>query len=287
MDIAIVGAGKAGTALAVLWAEVGHRIVAVSGRRDTRERVEKYLPETPVLAAPDAARKAEVVVIGVPDDAILAVCIGLSERQSFHSDQWVVHLSGGSSLRLLESAKNRGARILSLHPLQTFPDVDSAIERIPGSAVAVTAERESGYMLGEQLAKHARGNPFRLPDEQKAIYHAAAVFASNYIVASTAQAEALMESIDLPDPRELFMPLSRASLENVALKGSENAITGPASRGDAGTVETHLRALADAAPEAVQPYAALARVAMDLAEKSGKLTPEQRSAVEKVLTEWK
>jgi len=72
MDISIVGAGRAGTAVAVLWQRAGHRIVAVSGGAATAERATRHLPGVPVLGAPDAARAAELVVIGVPDDLIAA-----------------------------------------------------------------------------------------------------------------------------------------------------------------------------------------------------------------------
>ncbi len=287
MDIAVVGAGRTGTALAVHWARAGHSIVAVSGRAATRDRAARWLPGTPVLPAPEAARLGEAVVLGVPDDFIGDVCDGLAERRAFRETGWVMHLSGAAGLDVLEPAKEDGARVLSLHPLQTFPDVESAVERIPGSAIAVTAESEDALSFGEGLAKDAGGNPFRLPDEVKPLYHAAAVFASNYLVAVTAEAEVLFKAAGLPDPGEMFMPLVRASLDNVASLGPEAALTGPAARGDAGTVGRNLEALSRNAPEAIPAYVALAEIALDLAERAGRLSSAGRTSVEEVLAIWR
>ncbi|MGH2527167.1 MAG: NAD(P)-binding domain-containing protein, partial [Actinomycetota bacterium] len=74
MDIAVLGAGRVGTALAVLWSRAGHRIVAVAGGHETRERAATHLPGVPVLDPAEAAEDAEVVVIATPDASIAEVC---------------------------------------------------------------------------------------------------------------------------------------------------------------------------------------------------------------------
>ncbi|MEX0992269.1 MAG: Rossmann-like and DUF2520 domain-containing protein [Actinomycetota bacterium] len=288
MKISVIGAGRTGTALAVLWQAAGHGIVAVSGREATRERAARFLPIVPVMAAPEAARRGEVVVLGVPDDAISPVCDGLAERGALTEGQTVMHLSGATGLDALAAARGAGASLLSLHPLLTFPDVESALRRIPDCGMALTAEvgADATLALGERLAVDAGGRPFRLPDEVKGLYHAAAVFASNYLIAVTAEAENLFKAAGLPDPKELFMPLARASFENAMAVGPEAALTGPAARGDAGTVARNLEALADRAPDAIPAYVALARVALDLAQHADRVTDPQRAAVEEVLARW-
>jgi predicted short-subunit dehydrogenase-like oxidoreductase (DUF2520 family) len=290
MKIAVVGAGRAGTALAVHWRKAGHEIVAVSGRNKTAARAATYLPDVPFMPNPaEAAKAAEVVVVGVPDDAIVAVCESLATAGAVGAGQSVMHLSGASGLDMLASARAAGAHTMSFHPLQTFPTVEAAIDRLPGSAVAITTEDgdEDTALIGERLAADAGARAFRLDDNVKSLYHAAAVFASNYLVAVTAEAEELFKAAGLPEPNELFMPLMRASLDNVASLGSEAALTGPAARGDAGTVARNLEALAANSPQAIPSYVALARVALDLAEHSGRLAPEERAKVEEVLARWK
>jgi predicted short-subunit dehydrogenase-like oxidoreductase (DUF2520 family) len=285
MDISIVGAGRVGTAVAMLWRRAGHRIVAVSGGPATAERAGRHLPGVPVLDDAEAARAAELVVIGVPDDLIAATVQQLVDRGALSSG-WVAHLSGATPLSALDAARGAGARRLGIHPLQTFPDVEAAVERIPGCVVALGADDDEGAALAEQLAKDLGGRPFRLPEERRAIYHAAAVFASNYLVAATGVAEVLLEVAGVPDPIDALKPLQLATLANIARSGPAAALTGPAVRGDAGTIERNLQALAASAPWAVDAYVEMARVALDLAVRGGRLSAEGRADVDEVLARW-
>lgn len=226
------------------------------------------------------------MIVGLPDDRIASEVASLTERGAFRGGQVVLHLSGATSLTALDPARAAGATVLAMHPLQTVPSVEAAIERLPGCAMAVTAHDEEGFAIGEGLAVEAGGRPFRLQDDRKPLYHAAAVFCSNYLVAVEGLAERLFRTAGLDDPVGRFAPLARATLEHVLEDGPAAALTGPAARGDAGTVRRNLEALAAHAPDVVRVYVALARTALDLAEKAGRLDPEARARVEEVL-EWK
>jgi predicted short-subunit dehydrogenase-like oxidoreductase (DUF2520 family) len=287
MDVAIVGAGRVGTALGVRLRAAGHRIVGVSGRAETPARVRRYLGPVRVLPPADAARRAEVVVIATPDDAIAPTCANIVEAGGVTTGVVVAHVSGGTGLAALAPAEAVGATVLSIHPLQTFPDVDSAIERLAGCPIAVTARAAAGASVGERLALDVGGRPFALADEAKPLYHAAAVFASNYLVTITALARDAAEAGGVEDPIALFGPLQAATLVNLQTMGPERALTGPAVRGDAGTIAAHVAALSGAAPGAVDPYLALARASLDLAERAGRLPPDGREAVEEVLPPWR
>ncbi len=286
MDVAIVGAGRVGTAVAVLLRDAGHRIAAVSGREATRARASRYLPGVPVVGPASAARAGDLVLISVPDDAIEETALALARQHALRGGQWVAHLSGATGLDALASARAARARPLAVHPLQTFPDVEGAIQRIPDSTIAITADDDEGFALGERIAKDLRGKPFRLADELRPLYHAAAVFASNYLIAATGVAEDLFREAGVPDPVGAMMPLARASLDNVARLGPAGALTGPAVRGDAGTIARNLLALSSAAPSTVPAYVQLARVAIDLGTRSGRLPDESRARLEEVLGEW-
>jgi predicted short-subunit dehydrogenase-like oxidoreductase (DUF2520 family) len=287
VDIAVIGAGRVGTALAVLWQRADHRIVAVAGGAATPERAARFLPGVPVLADDAAASNAEVVVIATPDAAIEPVCRELARSGALEATSAVVHASGATGLDALGPAAALGVATLSVHPLQTCPTVETAIGRIPGAAFAVTAFDETGGELGDRLARDAGGRPFRIADDLKPLYHAAAVFASNYLVTVTAIAEELERSAGLDDPLDALAPLQAATLANVERVGPAGALTGPAVRGDAVTVRRNLEALAKHAPEAVRPYVALADLALELAERSGRLPAEGREAVEEELARWR
>ena len=282
----MIGAGTVGTAVAVLLQRAGHRLVGVSGRAGTQDRAARFLPGVPVRAPADAAAAAELVVIGTPDDAIEATVAELATTGALTTGAWVMHLSGSLGLDALRATVGVGAHRLALHPLQTFPDVGAALEGLPGCWIAVTADDAEGARVGARLAEDLRGVPFALADELRPLYHAAAVFASNSLVTVSAIAESLFEATGVPDPRAAMAPLQRATLDNVEQLGSARALTGPAIRGDAGTVRRHLEALEQHAPELVPVYVALARSTLQLAERSGRASPASRGAVEDVLAGW-
>jgi predicted short-subunit dehydrogenase-like oxidoreductase (DUF2520 family) len=287
MDVAVVGAGRVGTALAVLWRRAGHRVVAVAGGPATPARAAAHLPGVPVLGNVEAARGAGVILIATPDGAIATACEQLAREGAVGPGVSVVHASGAIGLDALAPARSAGATVLSLHPLQTCPTVEAAIERIPGAGFAVTAATEDAFALGEHLARDAGGRPFRVADEAKPLYHAAAVFASNYLVAVTAIAHELFALATGDAEGAALDALQEATLANVERAGPAEALTGPAVRGDAVTVARNLEALAAHAPEAVRPYVALADLALALAERSGRLPARGREQVEEVLARWR
>ena len=286
MKVAVIGAGRVGTAVAVLLERAGHRIVAVSGGAETRGRASLHLPDVPFREPADAAAAAELVLVGTPDDAIAPTAEALAAAGAVGPDRWVCHLSGSLGLEALAAARDAGARVFAIHPLQTFPDVGAALDRLPGCAIAVTADDEEGFAMGERLADDLGGDPFRLADELRPLYHAAAVFASNYLVTTAAIAEALFAAAGVPDPARAMAPLQRASLDHVARLGPAHALTGPAVRGDAGTVRRNLEALERHAPDLVPAYVAMAAATLDLAERSGRLSAGSREAMEGVLAAW-
>ena len=261
--------------------------MAVSGRGPTRDRAARFLPDVPVVEPSEVARRADdLVIVAVPDDLIATIVDGVAADGAFSAGRWVAHLSGATPLAALDAAREAGARRLGLHPLQTFPDPAAGIERIPGSAMAVAADDDEGLFVAERIAEDLMTVPFRLADAHRALYHAAAVFASNYVIAATAVAEELLAAAGVPDPIGAMRPLQRATVENVASMGAAAALTGPAARGDAGTIERNLDALAEDLPWAVPSYVEMARVAVDLAVREGRLTAERRAAVEDVLSGW-
>jgi predicted short-subunit dehydrogenase-like oxidoreductase (DUF2520 family) len=268
----------------------GHRVVAASGGEGTAERIRRYLIFTNHVdrSEPEqAARQGTLVVIAVPDDDIEAVTATIAEREGFRPGQHVLHLSGSLGLHVLRHAADAGADVLSLHPLQSFPDIETGIERLPGSSIAVTARDEPTTQYGESLARDLHGVPFRLAEEVKPLYHCAAVFCSNYLVAVEGVAEELFRLAGIEDPLPLFEPLARAAFEATFAVGSGQALTGPAARGDAGTISRNLEALTERAPDAIPAYVALAEIAAGMAERNGRLAPEELRKVVEVLDQWR
>ena len=186
-------------------------------------------------------RDAELTLLCVPDTAIRDVAQGLS----LGHDRWIAHVSGATPLSALDPHERR----FSVHPLQTFTR-SRGPEQLDGAWAAVTAETDEARELGFELARTLGLEPFELADEARPLYHAGAAIASNYLVTLHRAASELLAAAGAPP--EALEPLMRRTIEN----GFE--LTGPIARGDWTTVERHLEALREQAPELEPVYRALA-----------------------------
>ncbi len=181
----------------------------------------------------------------------------------------VAHTSGATSVSALRSCEEAGAATLVFHPLQTFPEPLTGATRFAGAGVAITpgpADSDTAGTLGIKLAGLLGMRSFLLADDKRGLYHAAATVACNYLVTLEYLADQLFAKAGVPErvALSLFLPLVRATLENLAARGPVDALTGPLSRGDAATISRHLEALAADAPEILPVYRALGLATLDL-----------------------
>jgi predicted short-subunit dehydrogenase-like oxidoreductase (DUF2520 family) len=188
----------------------------------------------------------ELVLLCVPDSAIAEVAATTSPVP------WVAHVSGATPLAALAPH----ARRFSVHPLQTFTRERGA-EQLDGAWAAVTAETEAARAAGRWLAETLGLRPFDLADSARTLYHAGAVFASNYVVTLQRAASLLFESAGAPP--EALEPLMRRTIEN----GFE--LTGPIARGDWDTVAAHRAAIQEHRAELEHLYETLAGATLALA----------------------
>jgi predicted short-subunit dehydrogenase-like oxidoreductase (DUF2520 family) len=244
-SVAIVGCGRVGGAVGIALARKGYTVSAVwSHSRAGRQRAHRLL-DAPVLEPAEVAAAGNVVFLTVPDDHIASMASQIAP--GVRKGSCVVHTSGGVGVEALDPAREAGAHVASIHPLPTIPDAESGADALAGSAAAVTAEAADRPRL-MRIVRAWEGKPFLLREDDKAIYHAAAVFASNYLVSSLWAATALFERIGIAHARELLGPLVRASVDNVLEQGPKKAITGPVARGDMEAVARHAKALGEADP---------------------------------------
>src|SRR6185437_4829176 len=203
----VIGAGRVGTVVA---ARLGARLFARG--------------EDPALGG------CRLLLIATPDAAIAEVCETLAPW--LDPEAGVVHFSGGTSVAALAAAAGPRA---SVHPLQTvWPD--RGPDQLEGAHAAVTGDWE----LGAGVAGALGMTPFALADEAKPAYHAASVFASNYVVTLTHAAVSLLERTGLE--REAALAALRP-LQHRTIDVAGSPPTGPIARGDAATVAAHLRAV--------------------------------------------
>jgi predicted short-subunit dehydrogenase-like oxidoreductase (DUF2520 family) len=229
---AVVGRGRLGPALAAALRAAGVDVVGPLGRDAELEGARLVL-----LAVPDAAIEAAA--------AALAPCDGVL----------VGHLSGATPLAPLHPHE-----AFSLHPLMTVPTPDASLAGAP-CAVAGTTER--AVAAAEALARAAGMAPVRIAETDRAAYHAAASVASNFLVTLEDFAERLAATAGAP--RELLVPLVRASVEAWAAEGAPRALTGPIVRGDEATVARQRAAVAERLPADLPLFDALADATRALA----------------------
>jgi predicted short-subunit dehydrogenase-like oxidoreductase (DUF2520 family) len=295
--VGFVGAGAVGTALARALARAarGARVVAVAARQyEHAEMLAQSIPGCQAYAAPsEAAAASDLVFLAVPDDAIVRV----AEAIAWSPGQAAVHFSGARDASILASAQAQGARTAALHPLMTFPrtlqdaSVETTLRRLAGSSWAVEAENAALREKLVDMVATLDGHAITLEPGARVPYHIAAVFASNYVVALMGAAVRLWESFGVPQDEALhaLLPLMRAAVESLDSAGLPAALTGPVSRGDQGTIRTHLAWLDEHAandPSLTSlrnAYLTLTRLAIPLAEAKGTLSPEVAAQLRELL----
>jgi predicted short-subunit dehydrogenase-like oxidoreductase (DUF2520 family) len=224
------------------------------------------------------------IFLAVPDPAIEPLAAELAALP-LPPGAAVVHLSGALGLEPLAPVAEAGAAVGSFHPLQSFPVVrDPAAFR--GALVAVDAS--SAKLLGEltRLARTLGARPRRVPPEQRTLYHAAAVMASNYLVALGAQATEVLQRAgwSRAEALEALLPLMRGVLLNLESAGLPDALIGPIRRGDPDTVSRQLGELTTTGGGIpLEVYRILGRAALELAREAG-LDAESARRIEEALT---
>jgi len=282
--IAIIGAGKVGTAMGYLLRSAGYAIVAVTDRNPAA--AEKCLSYTggKLYAHPsEAANAANMILITTPDDEIAGICTTLSDTGAISPGDKVVHMSGAGGLDLLESARRSGAVVASIHPIQSFADIEGAIENLPGSVFGVTALPEI-EIWAEKLVGDLGGIPFLIADSDKPLYHAAACMASNYLTTLLHTVETIYASFGLAREEALkaFWPLVRGTMKNIERQGTVSALTGPIARGDTGTIKKHLAAFSVKLPRLLRVYQELGFLTVDLGLEKGSLAKERAEAIKRL-----
>lgn len=284
-SVAIIGAGRVGTATGHLLRSRGYPVVAVADISEAALRLAlEYTGGRACASAAEAAALAETVFITTTDDVIAAVCRDIAERGALGPGKRVIHMSGAGGLDLLEAARRTGASIATIHPLQSFVDVAAVIASIPGSTFAITAQddiRDWAVKIVTDLG----GIPFFVEDASKPLYHAAACVASNYLVSLMHIVTSLYGILGFT-PREAtgaFWPLVRGTMANMETKGIDKALTGPIARGDVLTIEKHLAVLEAQAPEFLAIYRELGLVAAGLARNMETISEEKKEELESLL----
>lgn len=272
LTVGIVSAGRVGTAVGAALERAGHVVSACSAVSTASvARAVKRLPDTEILPAADVAARSELLILAVPDDQLADLVRGLAATQAVKPGTLVAHTSGANGIAILAPLTELGALPLAIHPAMTFTGHDEDTARLSSACFGITAADDIGYAIAQSLVLEIGGEPVRVREDNRALYHAALAHGSNHLVTLVVDAvEALRASLQGDellgqqlvdgDPggvaERVLQPLLSAALDN-ALRRGPSALTGPVARGDAAAVDTHLRVLTDLDPELAAGYRAM------------------------------
>lgn len=217
-----------------------------------------------------------MVLLGVSDGAIEPVAELLAPR--LRADAVVVHFAGAYGVEPLKAVTKAGGIAAALHPVQACPNVRTAIERIPGSAWGVTTDG-IGDWARTVIRSDLHGQPWVVPGESRAVWHAAAVITANGIAALLAGAESMLDKIGVVSPEKALGPLAVGSALNAYDDGGGAAtLTGPVVRGEEETIRRHLDALAAVDPSLLPVYRDAVRLVVDSAERARRIDAQRARA---------
>ncbi len=274
MKVTIIGAGVLGTSLGILLSRAGHEIVSICSlnRRSTQAAAEKIGSGKVTGDAGLAAMGADVVLLAVPDRAIPAVAIEVAAGGALKRGAAVIHLAGGLPSGILSGVVAAGGHRGAMHPLQSFADVEAAVRMLPDTFFFIEGDPEAIDVM-RALVLALEGRPVYIDARDKALYHAGAAVASNFLVTLVDFAVDLLGRAGVgPDMAlEALLPLIKGTIGNLETVGLPDALTGPIARGDVGTVRRHLKALGQNPGELGQLYRHLARRTIEVARRKGTL----------------
>ncbi len=261
-----------GSAFGVALERAGHVVFGVSAISDASvHRARTRLPESRILPVEEVAASSELLILAVPDSELAGLIRGLASAGVVRPGTLVAHTSGANGVGVLAPLTELGARPLAIHPAMTFTGHDEDLARLANACFGITAADEIGYAIAQSLVIEMGGEPVRVAEEHRTLYHAALAHGSNHLVTVIVDAvAALRAALDGPGllgqqvvddapgglAERLLAPLASAALDN-ALRRGQSALTGPVARGDAAAVAAHLAALDSLDPRLAASYRAL------------------------------
>lgn len=275
--IAIIGAGKVGTAIGYILKCGGYPVAGVASRTlKSAEQAVNFIgqgiPSTDLI---ETARAAEIIFITTPDKLIKETCDYIAEGGGIEKNNLVIHCSGAFSSLVLDSVHKKEAKAVSLHPLQSFADVNQAVNSLKRSYFCLEGDN-SAFTEVRDIIGALGGIEINISSSNKVLYHAGAAVVSNYLVSIIHFGLKLYEVIGIPREKALsaLLPLIKGTVNNIEEVGVPQALTGPIARGDWETVRDHLEALKKEAPQLVDIYSKLGEYTVQVGQEKGTLSKE-------------
>lgn len=280
MKIGFIGAGKVGRALGIYFHSKGLEVTGYNSldEKDAIDASTRVLGSA--LSLSELVELSDIIFITVNDDHIESVAKAIVNECN-PKNKIFAHTSGAHSSHTIDVILKMGGTTASIHPLQSFADVDLVQDMLPDTAFSVEGIGER-YLEFKSWMSLWTDNWFEIKAEDKGRYHMAAAIVSNYLVSVLNYGIGVMESIGLSEKSAIdaLKPLIDGSIKNVYEKGKVHSLTGPISRGDIQTIENHLSVLEDDEKEL---YKMLGLKTLDIAREKEPELKMRLDALEKIL----
>lgn len=287
MSIGIIGLGKLGCSLAIGLKKEGFTISGLCSKSiNSLQFANEILGTNFENNLFDTVKNSSIVFITVSDSAISSVASETSYNLGNEDikDKVFIHCSGALSTSVLEPLAYKGGHIASLHPIQTFADKEMGWKGLYSIYYGFEGSNYA-YESIKPIIISFKGKILNIEKKDKPIYHAAACIVSNYLVTLAYIGGYLFETLGLEfdEGVEALKPLMDKTKSNIDSLGAINALTGPISRGDAETVENHIKAIQEKAPKILNAYKALGKITIEIGLENGTINIEDAERLNKLL----
>ena len=272
LNLSIIGCGNVAKTMAFLWHQSASVEITDVVNRSQANADESlaFIGAGKALGSFSELRPADIFVIGCGDDHIESCLDELLEQNIVQANTIVFHFSGAKSSVVLAKATALGAKCASLHPVKSFAKPASAIESFSGTYCGLEGDDVACDVL-EKLIESIGGHCFNVTSENKLLYHAASVFACNYLTALQELSIRAFEQsgVERGLAMKILEPIVKETTENIFELGTANALTGPIARGDHKLVAEQFTAVKDWDKDAADIYRLLGKLILDLSKQKG------------------
>jgi len=283
--LSIIGCGNVAKTMAYLWHQSGTTEImdVVNRSQKSANASVEFIGAGRALNGINNLQSADIFAIGCGDDQIESCLDDLLVHDVVNEKTIIFHFSGAKSSAVLAKAKQQGAKCASLHPVKSFANPTDSIKTFANTYCGLEGD-EAACDLLSILINNISGNCFKVNSDKKLTYHAASVFACNYL---TALQELSIRALEYSGvERELAMkilaPMVKETSNNIFKLGTADSLTGPIARGDNKLVATQLEAVKHWDKNAADIYALLGEIAVDLSDQKGLSEKENLKTITKL-----
>ena len=286
MKVGFIGAGKVGTTFGLFLNKKGINLTGFSSRKYSSAEHSAYLTNSKAYRDKlDLIKESDIVFITTNDDSIKIVADEIGSSDLALNKKVICHMSGALDSTIFMKLKEKGATTASLHPMYSFSNIEQSAEQLQNANFSLEGEGEYLDKITKILEKTSI-NFQQIETNQKILYHTAACVASNYLVSLLNTSIDMLKSVGFEEKKALSMlkPLVTQTVNDIFEFGTQDALTGPISRGDADTVCKHLKKLKETGNEDwLKLYQILGLRTLDMTKDKGEIDVNILNKLEKEL----